>query len=423
MLNKLYLLSMMLSKAMVATCATACTAVLWKNEFLIAAEPVPTYQLCQVQVVFRHGARTPVFCPEYLPAVSYEQGLMNHSSKTHVNYRIVSLVDDIPPHSFIEEFYAKRGFLKGGCLPGQLTRVGADQTYQLGRYLRRRYVEDQPFLSTSFSSLRNEVYTRSTNMARTVMSARSVLAGLFGEYGEKPLDIHVAHGEDEILYPNFGSCPMLKKLCKWAWDEPDKLPGNIESREAIAKALSLPVDTELNHVDVRDNFAAEEAHGKDSLKRKLNAEMFKTLEDGAMKMLQSAFIGTQEVRDQSLKLSIGPLVDVLLKNMEDFAEGQKPSEVKISLYSGHDTTLLPLLSSIGIDCSTWPPYAANVIFELYRKNEGRKVEYFVKVLYNGQEQYISHQRSTMCPLDIFIKSMDSVRVSRQEYAKLCRSCE
>ena len=103
--------------------------------------------------------------------------------------------------------------------------------------------------------------------------------------------------------------------------------------------------------------------------------------------------------------------------MEDFAKGQ--NAVKLNLYSGHDTTLLPLLSALGIDISNWPPYASNIIFELYRKNVSGKSEYFVKVLYNGEEQRVTGEYSTMCPLATFIKSMESIRLTHPEYRKLC----
>ena len=53
---------------------------------------------------------------------------------------------------------------------------------------------------------------------------------------------------------------------------------------------------------------------------------------------------------------------------------------KLYLFSGHDTTLVPLLRGVGAWSDVWPPYSSDLAFELY-ENRG---EHLVKVVYNGQ---------------------------------------
>ena len=48
------------------------------------------------------------------------------------------------------------------------------------------------------------------------------------------------------------------------------------------------------------------------------------------------------------------------------------------LYAGHDTTIMPILTSLGYDMQDWPPYLSNVIFELWERDG----QHFVQVLYN-----------------------------------------
>lgn len=51
------------------------------------------------------------------------------------------------------------------------------------------------------------------------------------------------------------------------------------------------------------------------------------------------------------------------------------------LYSCHDTSLIPLLVAMGIYDWKWPPFAADIAFELY---EDKKGEHWVKVQYLGE---------------------------------------
>lgn len=53
---------------------------------------------------------------------------------------------------------------------------------------------------------------------------------------------------------------------------------------------------------------------------------------------------------------------------------------KFFLYSGHDSTIDPLLTLLGINKGTWPPYASRIVFEQYEYN---KNSYF-RILFNGR---------------------------------------
>ena len=77
------------------------------------------------------------------------------------------------------------------------------------------------------------------------------------------------------------------------------MPGKVNAifqRKAIGKALNIPEDVEINLTALKDNFVAEEAHGKQSLKASLDVETLKSLDQGAMKIMMGAFVGMKEVR-------------------------------------------------------------------------------------------------------------------------------
>ena len=54
---------------------------------------------------------------------------------------------------------------------------GTQQHFQLGRLIRKRYTVEHQLISPNYT--RDEVYVRSTDFDRTLMSALSQLSGLF----------------------------------------------------------------------------------------------------------------------------------------------------------------------------------------------------------------------------------------------------
>ncbi|MEJ1278435.1 acid phosphatase 2 lysosomal [Cricetulus griseus] len=100
---------------------------------------------------------------------------------------------------------------------GQLTKEGMLQHWELGQALRQRY---SGFLNTSYH--RQEVYVRSTDFDRTLMSAEANLAGLFppsevqrfnANISWQPIPVHtVPVTEDRLLKFPLGPCPRYEQL-------------------------------------------------------------------------------------------------------------------------------------------------------------------------------------------------------------------
>lgn len=68
------------------------------------------------------------------------------------------------------------------------------------------------------------------------------------------------------------------------------------------------------------------------------------------------------------KLAMGPMWAEILANIEPIihADDRGPPPNRLALFSGHDTTILPLLISLGPDVwdGEWPPYASMMIIEV-----------------------------------------------------------
>lgn len=77
------------------------------------------------------------------------------------------------------------------------------------------------------------------------------------------------------------------------------------------------------------------------------------------------------------------------------------------MYSAHDSTVLPALESLGLDTTEWPPFAADLILELYEDNEKN---HFIRVRYIGKVSYFIHWKYLKCKLSIKFKQEITVRI-------------
>jgi hypothetical protein len=102
----------------------------------IAVDEVASDKLEFVSIVFRHGDRSPV--------------------------------DTFPTDPYKEDSWPQ-GF-------GQLSLIGMKQEYYLGEVIRDRYIESG-YMSSNYN--RSQIYVRSTDFDRTLISAQCVLGGLY----------------------------------------------------------------------------------------------------------------------------------------------------------------------------------------------------------------------------------------------------
>jgi len=67
-----------------------------------------------------------------------------------------------------------------------------------------------------------------------------------------------------------------------------------------------------------------------------------------------------------------------LEHLNDQFSSQHPF---LTLFSGHDITLVPVLTVLGLWDGALPPYASRLVFEVYDKNQ----KLFVRIIYNGRD--------------------------------------
>ncbi|XP_055258150.1 lysophosphatidic acid phosphatase type 6 [Moschus berezovskii] len=372
-------------------------------------------ELKMVQVVFRHGARSPLKPLPQEDQVEWKPQLFEVPPQTQLDYTVTNLAGGPKPHSPFDSQY-RETTLKGGMFAGQLTKVGMEQMFALGERLRKNYVEDIPFLSPTFNPL--EVFIRSTNIYRNLESTRCLLAGLFQHQKEGPIVIHTDEASSEVLYPNYQYCWNLWKRTRGRRQAASLQPGISEDLKKVKEGMGIASSDEVDFLALLDNMAAEQVHNLPScpsLKR-FAWMIEQRAVDTALYILQW---GDRE----GLQMAVGPFLYILESNLLKVVDPATPPSKtrKLYLYAAHDVTLMPLLMTLGIFDHKWPPFAVDLTMELYQHRESE--EWFVQLYYGGQEQVPKGCPDRLCPLDKFLNTMSVYTLSPEKYHMLCSEAQ
>jgi Histidine phosphatase superfamily (branch 2) len=422
-------------------------------------------RLKYVTAILRHGSRTPYkaglncwdgydtlaetsvwdcnltayLTPPPPDAILREEG---HSSTTHdeamflFEKRYDALTD--PANNLSNH-------LRGTCQLGQLLLQGYEQEFLNGQFLRDAYVYDETAYNhdprmrlldiskTRKTSVWEDIYYRVDDESRTLLSGQVVLRGLFGPeldayFGTHQrypvIPLHTADYDRDILFPNHERCPRLIEM----WERSQSSPGFQalnQSKEAVllrqfqqevlrvpqrgrdmdaidcimtTMCTDRPLPEAINDYrgDARDTPASSpwsDIYGTDLLQRLYDFET-------------ALYVYNLQANDgEYAKLAMNPLlVEIMGKVYPHVHSADTTGLPKLSLFSGHDTTILPLLASIGAWNDTeWVPYASMVLIELHELNVDGSTDknvfplgFAFRLIYNGE--VITH-RIKECPSD------------------------
>jgi len=292
--------------------------------------------------------------------------------------------------------------------PGRLTQLGMNLEFGLGKFLRERYVTNFSFIDSMY--LHKQVYIRSSNVDRCLQSAEAQLAALYPPQGRQiwnrdikwqPVPVHtVPEDEDEVLRAFQQPCPRrdkiqeLKKktlIYKKKVQESQKLVDFVSNKTG----MSLDLDNFWKPVDT---LISEKTKGfKLPDWATLHWEEIKALNDWTFLW---QFTGNNELR----RLVGGPLLRNIRSNMKMWSEGKRENLYSLNIFSGHDTSVLSLLSALEINVQTAPPFAACILVEMY----SRERDYYVEIRYRNDSSGVSYPLKIpncdfSCPLQDFLK--------------------
>uniref|UniRef100_A0A8B9GTR8 Acid phosphatase 6, lysophosphatidic n=1 Tax=Astyanax mexicanus TaxID=7994 RepID=A0A8B9GTR8_ASTMX len=328
------------------------------------------YELKLVQVLFRHGARTPLkSIPDVLEA-QWVPDLLEVPNHTNIDYVVTDLQGGPRPNALVEDNYRSKKLYY--MIPYEFLH---SLNYFTVHLLRKKYIYTTAHNCLSVCSI------RSTNIIRTIESAKCLVAGLYQQKQTDVVSILTEEAEREILYPNYHGCKQLK-LYRWA--ESSTLPDIASDLQSIQSALGVQPEQHLDFILIRDDMVARETHGLPcpAVLHSWRARV----EQRAVDMIYHIYDPANRV---NLQLCVGPLLHTFLNNMEmNVQNNALIKDRKLFLYSAHDTTLMPCLMALGVFDMRWPPYAADITLELYQHRKTN--QHYIKVSYVGQVRALIH---------------------------------
>jgi len=338
-----------------------CTAVVLILLVLLCHSKPDTSTLKLVQILFRHGERSPL-----------------------VTYR-----PDNDPH---RHYWSSE--------PGQLTKYGMRQQYALGKYLRERY---QGFIGNAYSA--TEIYVRSSDMDRTLMSALSNLAGLFHQSEAlldpslpwQPIPVHTVKLSDDHLLHTLSDCPKYLTALQKMTTSNMLIEASKPFQDLIEQ---MGVKSAVDAFVIYDTWAQEKQH---------NLTLPAFAEENWGRMIELGNVGMSIIAStkEQKRLKGGPLLGEMTNNMKQKMLGTDTR--KMFAYSGHDATIVALLAAMEVYNDQVPPYAASVILELHQSAEG----YIVQLLYKNDSSIPPYVLtvpgcSSMCPFEEFVNLTSSL---------------
>ncbi|KAL4497180.1 hypothetical protein ABPG72_019500 [Tetrahymena utriculariae] len=341
---------------------------------------------------------------------------------------------------------------------GELSLVGQRQLFYLGQLLNKDYIQDAKLLSAKYDP--SEIYYRSTDVNRTIMSAQCLLAGLYPAQSGDMIPDDILNNKKDLLNVDFklrGSTavtqiadkypiqngyqsipihvverPRDKILLGYGDTCPEEEKWNPENQKSedwqritqefqpqinkFAKIFNLDISTldlytVYNYMDI---IIAQQYAGMKLPDDYTNdAQLQYDLEIFYNLRIHLSLYKTPLQK----RTTVTPFLNNLVQVLSDKVSNPK-NKLKGYFLSAHDTTVNMVLQGFnltswecieqtymktlpkGTYCNYGPTrYGANLIVELRQDKTSSKN--FIMVRYNGEYQKICDQTSQYCDLDEF----------------------
>lgn len=322
------------------------------------AAPVPNATLLQVQVLIRHGSRTPG--SDFFNSGKTQEWICD-SDESHVP-RVYSAPVKYP-RDYIETIDTRSSVYKPNCRPKDLLVSGMQQHYELGRAYRQRYVDELHLLPTNFDP--RYVFIRATELDRTVRSGMSFMQGMYEPVnGNEVIDMVTDNDAAGVLHPSDEWCSEIKDIGSDLFELP-KFKDYFDNFTAKFKNdyESVVGEWEPKRVKKMCSYILMTDCSNHSLPTNISNDLI-----GECQNLVNYYQFMQHDNDKYRGVASSPLLREMIK-IADNSIGLI-NDYKFVLLSSHDSALSAILSTLGYEYLDQPAIQvrSHLDFELWELN-------------------------------------------------------
>ncbi|EEB05687.1 acid phosphatase [Schizosaccharomyces japonicus yFS275] len=409
-------------------------------------------ELKYLQVIFRHGERTPVKDRLESAGIPRDWKMCNNARRffaqiqgqkrwTVLGYeRKMERPDHMTLNAPVQEPTES-----AVCYHGELTDIGRTTTRQLGEYLRERYIQRLKFLPDALSQ-NSQVYMRATPLVRALESLEHVFEGLYPEEkrsGFLPV-IYNRNWAEENLLPNENNCPRLRQLYEeFATKAAIKFDPLLAGRasEMMSEFMDgQPVRVVSSHPRLSGLLDTINAAIGNHVPLHPNLTDTHFLSDAQKAVTEEWFGGYKQSKLMRV-LGAGSLLNDLYNRMESCTQGNKGNQ-KLELYGAHDVTVAAILAATDSFDYKWPPFTSHLELELFQdkskesaqstsnsvattSSPSELADWYVRINYNSSPVVMGACKGkgfrgddSICPLTVFKTVVRNLNPTN--YDELCR---
>ncbi|KAH8728057.1 histidine phosphatase superfamily [Phaeosphaeriaceae sp. PMI808] len=360
-------------------------------------------ELQLVQILLRHGERTPV-APRF-----QNTGLRQYWPYCNHAQQLTSIIkgtedwDSLKFRRRLETFGSDDGpVIASGpqgefdaiCQPGELTDRGRETTLALGQRLRHLYVDQLKFMPKLIEDS-DMIYLRATPIPRALESLQQAFSGLYPRSARTadfpPPTILARAPADETLYPNEASCRRFALLSRAFAQRAANRWNDTEDMQYLSKIYSkympgeakVAVDSRPRLSGIMDTVNATDAHGPETKLPKAfyDPKARAIIDKIAVEEWYQGYTESTEYRMVGIGALLGDVTSRMVGSVErNGSDGSAEignsdgigrggeTGIKFAMSGCHDTTIAASLVSLGaFEGEAWPPFTSHIAFEMFRK--------------------------------------------------------